>query len=215
MMPMSLLRPNMPAPLRSAPDGPRFCGAFTRGRCTETGAMLAVTRLSAGCWRPTCSGRRRGRHRYHPARVASVITLKGRSPNVGRKQMTTISLRQADDIADRVLEGGVKLESKPLTVAVLDAGGHLVVSKRQDGSGIARLQIAQGKARGALGMGMGSRAIADLAADRPFFVAGAASLEGVELVPAAGGVLVRDEAGAGLGARWGSWGISGVGERWG
>ena len=127
--------------------------------------------------------------------------------------MTTISLRQADDIADRVLEGGVKLESKPLTVAVLDAGGHLVVSKRQDGSGIARLQIAQGKARGALGMGMGSRAIADLAAERPFFVAGAASLEGVELIPAAGGVLVRDEAGALLGAVGVSGDISDVDER--
>jgi uncharacterized protein GlcG (DUF336 family) len=127
--------------------------------------------------------------------------------------MTTINLRQADVIADRVLEGGVKHEAKPLTVAVLDPGGHLVVSKRQDGAGIARLQIAEGKARGALGMGIGSRAIAGLAADRPLFVAGAASLPGVELVPAAGGVLVRDEAGDVIGAVGVSGDVSDVDER--
>jgi uncharacterized protein GlcG (DUF336 family) len=152
-------------------------------------------------------------HMYHRARVISVTTLMGRSPDIGKTQMTTITLRQADDIADRVLEGGVKLEAKPLTVAVLDPGGHLVVAKRQDGSGIARLQIAEGKARGALGMGMGSRAIAGLSADRPFFVAAAASLPGVELVPAAGGVLVRDETGAVIGAVGVSGDISDVDER--
>lgn len=139
--------------------------------------------------------------------------LISRSPDVGKTQMTTVTLRQADVIADRVLEGGTRLETKPLTVAVLDAGGHLVVSKRQDGSGIARLQIAEGKARGALGMGIGSRAIADLAADRPLFVSAAASLSGVEIIPAAGGVLVRDEAGTVIGAVGVSGDISDVDEQ--
>ncbi len=127
--------------------------------------------------------------------------------------MTTITLQQADVIADRVLEAGVKHETKPLTVAILDPGGHLVVSKRQDGAGIARVQIAEGKARGALGMGIGSRAIAGLAADRPLFVTAAASLPGVELIPAAGGVLVRDEAGAVIGAVGVSGDVSDVDER--
>ena len=41
----------------------------------------------------------------------------------------------------------------PLTVAVLDAGGHLVALEREDGSGIMRVEIAVGKAYGALGFG--------------------------------------------------------------
>ena len=42
----------------------------------------------------------------------------------------------------------------PLTVAVLDVGGHIVLLKRQDGSGNLRADIAIGKAAGALGMGI-------------------------------------------------------------
>ena len=34
----------------------------------------------------------------------------------------------------------------PLTVAVLDAGGHVVAFKREDKSGILRYEIAFGKA---------------------------------------------------------------------
>lgn len=49
---------------------------------------------------------------------------------------------------------------RPMTVAVLDAGGHLVAIQRQDGSGILRPQIAVGKAWGTLGMGVGSRELA-------------------------------------------------------
>ena len=40
----------------------------------------------------------------------------------------------------------------PRAVAVLDAGGHFVALKREDGSGIERAEIAMGKAWGALGM---------------------------------------------------------------
>ena len=45
---------------------------------------------------------------------------------------------------------------EPLSVAVLDAGGHLIAFKREDGSGILRAEIAIGKGWGALGMGASS-----------------------------------------------------------
>jgi uncharacterized protein GlcG (DUF336 family) len=87
-----------------------------------------------------------------------------------------------------------------LTVAVLDAGGHLVVLKREDGSGILRPQIAQAKAWSALGMGLSTREIGRRAEAQPAFFGALASVAEGRFAPAAGGVLVRDGGGALLGA---------------
>src|SRR5262249_60680204 len=82
----------------------------------------------------------------------------------------------------------------PLTVAVLDAGGHLVAFKREDKSGLLRFDIAFGKAWGALGMGFGSRTLAARTAKTPqFFTMLAAASEGrMGTHPAA--VLIRTPA---------------------
>jgi uncharacterized protein GlcG (DUF336 family) len=104
----------------------------------------------------------------------------------------TITLDQARQIADATLAQGSRAGAAPLTVAVLDAGGHLVVLNRQDGSGIVRPQIAIGKAWGALGLGISSRAIAATAEARPSFVNALAVASDGRAVPAAGGVLLRE-----------------------
>lgn len=111
-----------------------------------------------------------------------------------------VTLEQASIIADRTLAKGRELDCQPLTVAVLDDGGHLVVLKREDGSGILRPQIAVGKAWGALGMGRPSRFIEKLARDRPYFVDALSDLSQGRLVPVAGGVLIRSADGGLLGA---------------
>jgi uncharacterized protein GlcG (DUF336 family) len=80
-----------------------------------------------------------------------------------------------------------------LTVVVLDAGGHDIALKRQDGSGILRVDIARGKAWGALGMGFSSRELAERAQKVPAFMGALASVSQGRLVPAAGGVLIYDE----------------------
>lgn len=114
--------------------------------------------------------------------------------------MARLTLAQATTIVQTALGKGRELGLAPLTVAVLDAGGHLTAFAREDGSGILRPQIAMGKAWGALGMGFGSRALAKRATDNPaFFVALFAASEG-RLVPAAGGVLLKDAGGEVLGA---------------
>ena len=59
-----------------------------------------------------------------------------------------ITLDQASTLVDAALARGGELGLAPLTVAVLDPGGHLVVLKRQDGSGILRAEIAVAKAWG-------------------------------------------------------------------
>jgi uncharacterized protein GlcG (DUF336 family) len=114
--------------------------------------------------------------------------------------MPGLALDQAVTIAAATLEKGRELGYKPLTVAVLDGGGHVKVVHRDDGASTLRPDIAIGKAWGALGMGLSSRDIANLAAERPQFAASLAALAGGKVVPAAGGVLVKDEGGEVIGA---------------
>jgi uncharacterized protein GlcG (DUF336 family) len=113
---------------------------------------------------------------------------------------STLDLSTASRIADAALDRARALGLKPLTVAVLDAGGHLVAFKREDASGILRPQIAIGKAWGALGMGAGSRHLAERAATHPSFVAALTAASDGRLFPVPGGVLVLDEAGRIVGA---------------
>jgi uncharacterized protein GlcG (DUF336 family) len=114
--------------------------------------------------------------------------------------MSGLTLAQASTIVDVALKTGRDTNSAPLSVAVLDAGGHLVAFKREDKSGILRFDIAFGKAWGALGMGFGSRTLFGRAAKaQMFFTALAAASEG-RFVPNPGGVLIRDAAGDVIGA---------------
>ena len=114
--------------------------------------------------------------------------------------MTVISLDQANTIIAAALAKGAELALKPLSVAVLCPGGHLIAFQRQDGASSMRLQIACGKAGGALGLGLSSRKIADMAAERPSFIASLGPISQLGVIPAAGGVIVVDDAGRFLGA---------------
>jgi uncharacterized protein GlcG (DUF336 family) len=114
--------------------------------------------------------------------------------------MSSLTLAQASTIVDTALMTGREAKFAPLTVAVLDAGGHLVAFKREDKSGILRFDIAFGKAWGALGMGFGSRTLAGrVSRSQMFFTALAAASEG-RFVPVIGGVLIRDADGDVIGA---------------
>ena len=118
--------------------------------------------------------------------------------------MPQLSLDQANRIIAAALAKGRELGLKPLCVAVLDPGGHLVGLAREDGASTLRPQIAIAKAASALGLGISSRKIADMAAERPTFVASLAALAPQGLVPAAGGVLAAAD-----GALVGAVGITG------
>src|ERR1700739_4233139 len=106
--------------------------------------------------------------------------------------MPALSLEKAAIIVDQALKRASELGLKPLTVAVLDAGGHLVAFKRQDRSGILRPNIAYGKAWGALGMGAGGRALAQRAQAAPALFTALAGASHGRVIPVAGGVLVLD-----------------------
>ncbi len=89
---------------------------------------------------------------------------------------------------------------KPLTVVVLDPGGHVIAVEREDGASMKRFEIAFGKAYGALSLGMGSRALMNRAEDQAYFINAAVSAVGGAMVPVPGGVLVKSEGGDLLGA---------------
>jgi len=112
----------------------------------------------------------------------------------------TVTLAQASTIVDVALKTARDLKQMSQTVVVLDSGGHLVCAKREDESGIIRVEIATGKAYGALGMGWGSRTMMERAAQNPNFLTAIAAASGGRLVPNPGGVLIRDASGRVLGA---------------
>ena len=105
--------------------------------------------------------------------------------------MTSLTLAQANAIANATLAKGRELGLKPLCVAVLDKGGHLIALQREDGASNLRPQIAMAKASGSLGLGVSYRTIGEMAAERPTFIASLASLTDAEIIPAAGGLLIK------------------------
>ena len=107
----------------------------------------------------------------------------------------SLTLDVAQKIVAVALERRRARGMKPLTIAVLDAGGHLIALAREDGTSTLRPEIAQGKANGAIAMGLGSRALFKRAQEQPFFIQAMNELAGGSLVPVPGGVLIRDDTG--------------------
>jgi uncharacterized protein GlcG (DUF336 family) len=110
-----------------------------------------------------------------------------------------MKLELAQKILAAALADARSRKFNPLAVAVLDARGALKAFAAEDGTSLKRAEIAVGKAHGTLAMGLGSRTLAKMAADRPQFVAAVTQAVG-GLIPVAGGVLVRDGSGTLLGA---------------
>ena len=111
-----------------------------------------------------------------------------------------ISLSTAETITSAAFAKAAEMGLKPLTVVVLDAGGHTVLLKRQDGSSNLRPEIATGKANGALAVGTGTRWLNANAETRPHFVNALNGVAGGNIIPVPGGVLVKNDAGVTLGA---------------
>lgn len=114
--------------------------------------------------------------------------------------MQGLTLLTATHIASRAIRIARESGFKPLAVTVLDAAGHPLAILRDEHASFLRPQIATGKARGCLGMGFGGRELARRAQAMPAFFDAINSLTGGEVIPVAGGVLIRNAAGHILGA---------------
>lgn len=111
-----------------------------------------------------------------------------------------ISLNQARTIILATLKKGREMDLKPLSVIVLDAGGHVQAFEREDGAAPGRFGIAQGKAYGSVMLGMAGTAQMARAEQQAYFMASVNGVYGGRVVPVPGGVLVRDSSGAVIGA---------------
>ncbi|MEX0320420.1 MAG: heme-binding protein [Ruegeria sp.] len=111
-----------------------------------------------------------------------------------------ISLRKARTIIRKSLDKGREMELKPLSVVVLDAGGHVIAFEREDGAAPGRFAIAHGKAYGSVMLGMAGTAQMQRAEAQGYFMAAVNGVYGGQVVPVPGGVLVRDKKGAVIGA---------------
>jgi uncharacterized protein GlcG (DUF336 family) len=111
-----------------------------------------------------------------------------------------LTLDLARKIIADALDHAHTLGLKPLGVAVLDAGGHVIAFERQDGASNLRFKIAFGKANGALAVGVGSRKLFQRAQEQPYFINAVNALADGALVPVPGGVLIRNSSARILGA---------------
>ena len=111
-----------------------------------------------------------------------------------------ITLDQANQMIQAAISKGKELKLNPLTVAVLDAGGHLKALQREDGTTFLRPQIAFGKAWSSLSLGMASRKLFGMGEDRPMFMNSLINLSEQRMIPVPGGVLIKNEEGEVLGA---------------
>tara|TARA_R110002072_G_scaffold289338_1_gene456291 strand:- start:338 stop:763 length:426 start_codon:yes stop_codon:yes gene_type:complete len=111
-----------------------------------------------------------------------------------------VTLDQARAIIAGTRAKGREMGLKSLSVVVLDAGGHVLAFEREDGAAPGRFGIAQGKAYGAVMLGMAGRAQMARAEAQGYFMAAVNGVYGGQVVPVPGGLLLRDDAGAVIGA---------------
>lgn len=114
--------------------------------------------------------------------------------------MAEISLSKARTIITRTLAAGRDQGMKPLSVIVLDTGGHPKAFQREDGASPGRFAIAQAKAYGAVMLGMGGAAQRDRAEAQAYFMAAVNGVFDGRTVPVPGGVLVKNKKGDVIGA---------------
>src|ERR1700712_4317278 len=183
-------------------------GAIARA-VTDTSATWAagVSRETASVSR--CSGRAEPdaatdvvmTRLDHPGdRASSPLAAPAAAATGRHPRMSALTYEHARTIVAAALDHGREAGHKPLTVAVLDTGGHLVALGRADGSGFLRPDVAIAKAHGVIGLMMDSRAIAARASDSPEFFTSVAALAGGKVFSVPGGVFVCDADGEVIGA---------------
>lgn len=114
--------------------------------------------------------------------------------------MAEISTSKARVIIRKTIAKGEELSFKPLSIVVLDAGGHVKAFERSDGAAPGRFGIAHGKAYGSIMLGMAGTAQMARAEQQAYFMAAVNGVYGGQVVPVPGGILLRDKRGNVIGA---------------
>ena len=114
--------------------------------------------------------------------------------------MAEISRAKARIMIAKALAYGREKGMNPLSVVVLDSGGHPKAFEREDGATAGRFAIAEAKAFGALMLGIGGYAQRKRAEQQAYFFDAVNGVFQGKVLPVPGGVLVRDKKGVIIGA---------------
>ena len=114
--------------------------------------------------------------------------------------MTLLTLETSERIAKAAITYAREKGLNRMGIAVIDSGGNMILGLREDGSGLAAIEIATGKARAALTFGCTSKQIADALAGNPLAGPSVLSILGGRIVLLGGAVLLQDADGTTLGA---------------
>jgi uncharacterized protein GlcG (DUF336 family) len=114
--------------------------------------------------------------------------------------MSALTLLQAQGLITAAFAAARAKGYKPMGVVVVDAAGQVKAAAREDGASALRMDIANGKASAAIGLGVNSRVLAQRAKDLPAFMTALASVSAQKFLPQTGAVLITDAAGVVVGA---------------
>jgi glc operon protein GlcG len=111
-----------------------------------------------------------------------------------------ITLDLANRIAVAAFAEGKMRGLANMSVVVTDASGAIRLAMRGDGVGTFGVDIAKGKAATALGFNVSSLKLGEWFGQNGAATAGLSAVTGGQFLPLGGGVVVRDEARAVIGA---------------
>jgi uncharacterized protein GlcG (DUF336 family) len=111
-----------------------------------------------------------------------------------------LTLNKAKKIIATAFKAAAEQNLKPLAIAVVDQGGHVVAFERQDGAPVGRFEVARNKAFGCIVMGEGGTALEAMDKRAPTFTASLAAAYDGKFLASVGGVLMRDKKGQIIGA---------------
>jgi uncharacterized protein GlcG (DUF336 family) len=112
--------------------------------------------------------------------------------------MTTDSGRPGVEIAQQMLAAGIQASQKShveMTIAIVDAGGHIIAKMRMDGASVISGKVAEDKAYTAAVVGVATADLADpVQPGAPLF--GLTSADGGRIIAFGGGFPLRTSNGA-------------------
>ncbi len=114
--------------------------------------------------------------------------------------MRAMSLKESLQIIEGAFARSAELKLKPLTLVVLDSGGHVKAVQKQDGCSLMRYDIAKGKAYAALAMGRSSKLVLQKSREKPIFMDVLRKMSDEQLFLEGGGQLILDVSGEVVGA---------------
>lgn len=114
--------------------------------------------------------------------------------------MTTLTLAQAENIIDAILQRAREQNCRPMSVVVVEPGAVVKAFKKEDGSAMLRFEMAMGKAYAALALGRSSSLVRVRTEQRPLFMDFLFKASDDRIFAEGGGMLIRAADGELLGA---------------